>query len=98
MCGAPLAQSGVGRPREVCHRPECRRQAEADSRRRRRRRLSGIVPAWSYDAPQPRGGHDSIARRIARKLAADLFPSVQPTADELWALEAVIRLGVTPEG
>jgi hypothetical protein len=96
VCGGPLEQRPVGRPRMVCSQPACQRQAEADSRRLRRRRLAGIAPSWQYDTPQPRGGHDPIARRIARKLAADYFPHVQPTVEEVAALEATVRLGATP--
>jgi hypothetical protein len=96
VCGGPLEQRPVRRPRLVCSRPACRRQAEAESRRRRRRRLAGIAPAWLHDAPQPRGGQGPIARRIARQLAADSFPHVEPTAEEVAALEAVVRLGATP--
>jgi hypothetical protein len=96
VCGGPLEQRPVGRPRVVCSRPACQRQAEADTRRSRRRRLAGIAASWQYDAPQPRGGHDSIPRRIARRLAADLCPSAQPTAAELSSLERIVRLGATP--
>jgi hypothetical protein len=96
VCGGPLGQRPVGRPRVVCSQPACQRQAEADTRRARRRRLAGVAASWQYDAPQPRGGHDSIPRRIARQLAAELCPSVQPTDDELTTLERIVRLGATP--
>ena len=42
---------------------------------------------------QPKGGRDPLVRRMARKLAAYAFRHVQPTGEELAALEEAVRVG-----
>jgi hypothetical protein len=45
--------------------------------------------------PAPRGGRDSLARRLAKQLAARAWPQITPTMVELAALEVAVRHGAT---
>jgi hypothetical protein len=55
------------------------------------------LPEQAVYAPrQAPGGRDSLARRLARRLAAAVFPDV-PIPPEAWAaLEALVRVGTPP--
>lgn len=55
--------------------------------------MSNDALRWGYHEPQPKGGRDPVVRRLARKLAARVFPHTQPSGEDLAALETAIRLG-----
>jgi hypothetical protein len=102
VCQTHIEQRSTGRPRRICESPECLRAADAERRRLRRRRAVALPSDGTrYEqnrGPAPRGGHEPLLRRLARRLAASAFPRIVVTAAELDALERALQAGaVTPD-